>query len=510
MKFYQPGATLADPSAPDWQGIPSTLNQIYSPNGYMLFVRGDRSVTSAWADPNPTRMRTKGDLLTYTVSTPTAPLFTSIGNPYASQIDMRNVTKSGGANEFFYLWNSDSYGQYGYGSYITYNLIGTEYVGTPGGQTRNNVESGQAFLVQSTSAGALTFNETSKTSTYGYDNSIFRQQNISTKVQLLRTDLYGVNKDGSKYLTDGTLVQFGDKFSNKVDGLDARKIFNSGINLAIQTDGKSLAVERRLLPSQQDTIFMNLTAAPAQNYNFVFDAKGLATEGLEAFLEDRYLKTLTPLSMSDSTVINFSIENTPGSKAKDRFDIVFKRTVELPVSLTDLIATPQGRDIEIGWKVANEKNINSYELEKSFDGVQFVKLAALSALNQPLSSYNYDDKDLLPGYYYYRVKFTDKSGKVQYSNIVKALIGNGKPQLSIYPNPITNGIIHLQFINLPAGKYGIRLMNQLGQVIVSKQVERMNGSNTEMIKWDYNLAHGVYQLEITQPDGSIKIIKVLY
>lgn len=84
------------------------------------------------------------------------------------------------------------------------------------------------------------------------------------------------------------------------------------------------------------------------------------------------------------------------------------------------------------------------------------------------------------------------------------------PQITIYPNPIVDGIINLQFINEPAGKYGIRLLNPLGQVIVSKQIERADGNSAESIKWDYKQAHGIYQLEVTKPDGSVKIIKVMY
>jgi hypothetical protein len=90
------------------------------------------------------------------------------------------------------------------------------------------------------------------------------------------------------------------------------------------------------------------------------------------------------------------------------------------------------------------------------------------------------------------------------------LVGDGKSLIKIYPNPITDGIVNLQFINQPAGKYGIRLMNNLGQIIVSKQMVRAAGSNTESIKWNYNLTHGIYQLEITQPNGEVKTIRVLY
>ena len=75
---------------------------------------------------------------------------------------------------------------------------------------------------------------------------------------------------------------------------------------------------------------------------------------------------------------------------------------------------------------------------------------------------------------------------------------------------MVNGILNLQLRNQPAGKYQLRLLNNLGQVIAAKEYVHSGGNGTATIKWDYNLAHGVYQLQITQPDQSIKIIRVLY
>ena len=82
--------------------------------------------------------------------------------------------------------------------------------------------------------------------------------------------------------------------------------------------------------------------------------------------------------------------------------------------------------------------------------------------------------------------------------------------IAIYPNPISNGVINLQLTNQPAGEYGIKLYNKLGQVILSKKVQRSEGNSTEKINWDFNLAHGMYHLEVLFPNGSKKIIKVLY
>jgi hypothetical protein len=350
------------------------------------------------------------------------------------------------------------------------------------------------------------FNERSKTS--GFDYTVFRS--ASSPVQLLRTDLYSVANDGKTNLSDGTLVQFGKEYSNKVDDMDALKFFNGGINLVIKTNNKYLVVEKRQLPEKKDTIFMNLFNTSIQNYRFVFVANGLTETGMQPFLEDHYLNTTTPLNIEDTTIVNFKVDNTNESKAVNRFDIIFKEQVFLPVAITSLDAYAKDHDIQVEWKVTHEKNVQQYEVERSFDGVQFVKVYTQIAANKDNNIYSWLDTKVIPGYYYYRVKSIDKKGKVTYSEKVKVLIGNGQPLITIYPNPVINGIINLQFINQPAGKYGIRLMNQLGQIIVSKQVQRTEGSDAQTVEWDYMLAHGIYHLEITKPDGKVQIIKVLY
>jgi hypothetical protein len=272
----------------------------------------------------------------------------------------------------------------------------------------------------------------------------------------------------------------------------------------------NLVVERRQLPEKEDTVFMSFTGASARNYRFVFVPVGLQSTGLQAYLDDHYLKTLTPINMNDTTIIDFNVVNEKASYDSRRFDIVFKKMIILPPAFVKVEATPNDRDVSVDWTVIHGKNVSGYEIERSTDGVQFAKVNNMTASGSDSSTYHWTDPFVLPGYYYYRIKMIEKTGKTEYSNTVKVLIGSGKSMISIYPNPITNGIINLQFINQPAGKYGIRLMNQLGQIIVSKQIVRMNGSNTESIQWNYNLSHGVYQLEVLYPNGEVKVIKVIY
>ena len=102
-------------------GPASTSLPIYNQKGYFVFVRGDRSVTTAAQPATPTILRTKGTLFTPATPPPSTTVvagkFESVGNPYASALDVRLITKSGGTDEFFYVWDPRLGGNYGYGAF---------------------------------------------------------------------------------------------------------------------------------------------------------------------------------------------------------------------------------------------------------------------------------------------------------------------------------------------------------------------------------------------------------
>ncbi len=275
-------------NATGWTGVASAGTQLYDSRGYMLFVRGDRSVDGVVnTTANPTTMRSTGTLLTATQTIPVAAnVFASIGNPYAAALDMKKVmlAKAGGVNEFFTVWNSNLGGTYGYGAYQTFSLNpgNGNYESTPGPVTNNFIQSGQAFIVQTTGgAGNMVFNEHSKANASGGFITFFRPERPSGRAAQLRTNLYVVNADGSSTIADGTLQQFSDEYDNAIDGLDARKFYNSSENLSIRIAGKDLIIERRKFPVEQDTVFYNLASVKAGNYHFDFIASGLSAAGVE-------------------------------------------------------------------------------------------------------------------------------------------------------------------------------------------------------------------------------------
>ncbi|MDP4285209.1 MAG: T9SS type A sorting domain-containing protein [Bacteroidota bacterium] len=505
MKYYDPSNSLG------WTGITNTGNSIYNSKGYMLFVRGDRSVNGTTVTtPNNTILRTKGTLFTGDVSIPLAGdnSFASIGNPYASAIDMRNVTQTTGSG-FFYLWNPNSIGGYGYGKYETYFFDGVDYVSIPSLIPNNFIQSGQAFFVQTMpTAGSINFTEASKSN--GSTVSYFRPQGTSGRIAQLRTNLYSVNAD-SAILDDGTLQQFSGDYSNAIDRMDAKKMYNSSENLSVKSGGKYLVLERRQMLGKSDTVFFNLTGVKAQSYRLVFTAQNLSARGLQGFIEDTYLHTQTPLNLEGSTTLNFSVTSAAGSFAANRFRIVFAPMEgPLPVTFVSVNATLKNADITVAWKVENESNMKQYEVEQSMNGSAFNQVAILSANNTGVVAYSWLDKNATPGYHYYRIKSIDINGSVTYSPVVKVWVPVLKQDIAIYPNPVTDGIIHLQLENQPEGKYIIRLLNKLGQVMLQKQINHPGGNSTELIQPGATLAKGIYQLEVALPDGSVKVLKAIY
>lgn len=500
------------------KGPESTLDPIYNPKGYMVLVRGDRTIYTSNADATPTVLRSKGRIITGTTTPITVKKDTweSIGNPYPSQLDLRKLTTTGGVDKTIFVWDPKLGGSYGLGAFQTLTITNGDYFATPGGGSygsgaNNYIQSGQAFMVQATgSDGTLRFTEAMKEP--GSQSVLRGGTGDKNKVGQIRTNLYGV-ANGIPFLTDGNLVQFSKDFNSGIDGNDARKMANTSENFAIRTGGMNLVIERRKDITVADTIFFHLTGVRVQAYQFKIEASNIKTPGLEAWLEDSYLKTKTPVNLEGITTIDFTIANSAGSYASDRFRIIFKPAAPaapLPVTFVYIKASQINKDVLVEWHVEMEMNLKHYEIEKSLDGITFIKASVELISGNHNGKYQWLDQKPNAGYNYYRIKSVDLDGKTSFSSIAKVKVEKAIGTISVYPNPITNGIVNLQLHNQVEGVYGIRLLNPVGQVLLSKKIEHGGGNYTEKINWDYKMAKGMYQIEVTKPGGDVHLIKLVY
>ncbi|MEO5890247.1 MAG: hypothetical protein ABIQ31_08340 [Ferruginibacter sp.] len=471
--------------------------------GYFIFIRGDRDpVNFSMSNKNNTTLRSAGRLQTgpqvFTAGS-TAGSYALIGNPYASPVDFSTVSRTNIIKRF-YVWDPLLNQVGGYVMLDDLDGDGVFAKTVSGSAQTKVIQSQQAFFVQTDLNGTatLTFNESNKS---GLNNNlVFRP--MSTP-ESLGMELFILNADSSLTLADGSMAEFNDNFSDSVRLEDAMKFGNVHEEIALLRHGSTLAMERRPLIKSSDTLFIKLSKTTQHAYRFKFTPANFNHPGLTAFLKDNYLGTTKPVGLDQPTLVNFTLTPDAASSAANRFMIVFKPVIVLPVTFTNIKAHQKNATIEVSWNVENELNTETYEVEKSTDGSHFNKVNITKATgnnNSPVH-YNWLDEKAATGNNFYRIRYIDRNGKSGYSQTVRVAIGNNKRAISVYPNPLQGNAINLQFNNQPAGNYTIRLVNNAGQTVFTKATT-VDGSNvSQSLLVPQLLAKGIYQLEITGVDN---------
>jgi Secretion system C-terminal sorting domain len=494
----------------DFIEVANTSSAIANKEGYFVFVRGDRSV-GQFGPFAPTTLRIKGRILTgtqsgvgYNITSSTG--FLSVGNPYPSQIDFKALANGNSSIvHSFYVWNPNANGSFNAGIYEVYVqdiAPPFDYKLNGSGAVRNTIESGQAFIIQSTTNGGIAIQESHKTA----GSTLVSRAGVT--VPTLEINLMGKDINGNRYKADASVINLGDGFSNNVDNLDVKKIMNTSDNLAIINSAQKLVVERRSKLTVADTIFLNLTNTRVASYAFEIDPSVLNNLGMEAFLVDKFLQSKTPLSLNDTTNINFDITTDVASKAADRFMIIFKSSIT--TSFTTIAASRNtDKTVTVKWGVANERNLNTYTVEQSNDGVNFTALAGIQAPSSNTgdnTNYTKQDATASIGNNWYRVKIVNQNGTSTYSAV--ALVGaqadaavQNTASISIYPNPVVNGNVNLYLHNQVKGVYQVQVSNQLGQIIRTETVQVQNNSVVKTITIG-NISKGAYQATVLCVDGN--------
>jgi Secretion system C-terminal sorting domain len=335
--------------------------------------------------------------------------------------------------------------------------------------------------------------------------SLFSQS--TTQDEHIRSNLYLVNADNSTTLYDGDYTAYADSYSNEIDGMDAMKLTNFTENLGMSRGNVILAIERRQTIGLTDTIFYDMWQMRRRTYQLQFITVNLNHPGLSGFLEDKYLNTRTPVDLNGTTTSNFTITTDAASGVPDRFRLVFVSAAKfgaLPITFASVRAYQQNNNIALDWKVENEFNIKQYEIQKSINGKDFMNTSTVGAKRNNSNSVSYQWVDVNPaaGNNFYRIRSVSLDGAVLYSNIMKVSMGSATRDIVIYPNPVVNGIVNLQLINQPKGKYAVRIINNSGQLMQATELHHEQGSASQTILIDPKLVKGTYNIEITRPDNT--------
>ncbi|MGG9972079.1 hypothetical protein ACQ33O_09830 [Ferruginibacter sp. SUN002] len=528
-----PSIYKTEPGSGVWT-VPSSTNSITITdyNAYMLFVRGDRSIVVSNQYINTTggaNLRITGNMNTGHVSKSIVAGKQILSNPYASTISMKRVVYGGDTigtktGKTYYMWDPKLLGSKTVGSWVTFssngnntfavvpNPIDSNYMSTF--TNAGTIESGNAFMINSTASGSVIFHEYDKvasSTTTGLASRPVRGSRPEIKPATLYTNLAYRDELNNPVLADGVLTMYTDDFNNEVDEQDAQKMqtFLTREKIGLLRDNNDLSIERRQTIHKNDTIFLQMYRLDYNyNYQLQFIGENFA-KNLDAYLIDKFLNKTFELSTEGITRHDFSTDGTDASLDINRFKVVFKQKGggPLPVTFNWINAIKNNNTGIVTWKVENEINIDHYEIERSTDGLHFTKLSTTISAGNLTGMYSWSDNTLSVGNNFYRIVSVGKNGAIVYSKIVSIeyLL---QSNFTVYPNPPKDGRINLAISNAPKGNYTIQLTNEIGQLLHYKKLNFTGG--TTVIALPRLISKGVYHVEILKPDATKELIKVLY
>jgi hypothetical protein len=509
-----------------WSDIVNTKTT--KPNvyqGYRVFVRGDRNI-NLYQVPQATIMnravtlRAHGKIITgsvtYTTSGTTNSNLNSsyglnnnntigdysfLGNPYAAAIDWGLITKTNISNTYT-VWDGTIGTQ---GAYVSWD-----------GMTNNNASSnvnqyiqpGQAFFVETTSINPqLVIAETNK-ATSSTLSGVFKTKSSFQKIA------FGIYKNvadlGGETNMDGCVVLFYPEASNAINSNDAPKFSNGTENISIFRNNKNISIEHREMPLITDTI--PIRVFQMQN-GITYTLKVFTHEfntNYDPYILDKFTNTET--NLTDTTNILFSVNSSIAASFNNRFYLVFKPRIVLPLATINVSAIVKNSNIHVGWQTTHETQLMQYEIEKSKDGINFSKIGVVKANNLVACNYNFLDKESIEKVIYYRIKIIQQTQTFSYSNTIQVQLNfAANNQLLVYPNPIKNKTFTLQLFNIKAAEYKLQLFNSVGQEVyfqnlslpltsyISQNIDLKNAS----------LPFGSYQLLLTNNLGYKQTERIL-
>jgi len=402
--------------------------------------------------------------------------FNLVGNPYPCSIDWDQFssTSSGagiyGPNVGKFSYQLIPTGLQGAGNYNVYQA-GTGGTGNQGTLLSNIIASGEGFFVQAlNSSAALTFNETSKTSTLATGGNLYMgAPPLAKNNQYLRLQiaLDSIN-------VDGMIVRFDNNTKAAFD-INEDAIYRSGsgkVSLSsLSSDNMPLAINQQPLLIKGQTIPINVNATANGTYKLnMAEIKGIP-QLLGVWLKDNLLKDSVNMRATNS--YSFTITKTDTTTfGSRRFALSIRQDTAYAYRLLtfDAKKAPDARAVQVAWTSKFEENYTNFTVERSTDnGKTFEVLGGVSA--SAAGSYGLTDTHPFNGLNLYRLRSEDINNVITYSRVVPIGYSDqsgrfAKNNLDVFPNP-SKGDINLVVLNdlTNATGYNIMISNSLGFVI---------------------------------------------
>jgi hypothetical protein len=184
----------------------------------------------------------------------------------------------------------------------------------------------------------------------------------------------------------------------------------------------------------------------------------------------------------------------------------------LAANIFDFTAAHLGkRYAQLNWLSNIDASTQTYELQRADASLQFTTITTIQATGQNGSGYSYVDTPVLVNspVVFYRIRYT-LLDNTQYTSIIRSLDWSGTDgNVIIYPNPVRNGILNLNWFKGTGDGLQWSIYNSVGKRITTGFTEQnaFNG-NYQLDFSKMGIANGVYILNVVsgKEEWSFKIV----
>lgn len=170
----------------------------------------------------------------------------------------------------------------------------------------------------------------------------------------------------------------------------------------------------------------------------------------------------------------------------------------LPLTLSQLTGAIKDDGNQLFWAAYDQGGVKYFEVETSPDGQKFLTISdKIESTGRFTDAYKWLHEQPASGANYYRVKATEKSGKIVYTNVVK-LVNNADNNWKYF---VQNNTLSVFNTSVEKGNVNFRVMNMAGQAIATKAVQHPGGAINQTIQLPVG-TNGVQVLQIFEGEQS--------
>lgn len=177
-------------------------------------------------------------------------------------------------------------------------------------------------------------------------------------------------------------------------------------------------------------------------------------------------------------------------------------TWALPVELLSFTAVYNGKNVDVKWTTASEKNNDYFTIERTADGKTFHEVARVKGAGNSSTVLHYStkDNDPLEGTSYYRLKQTDFDGKYEYSNLAVVTIDKKNVLEIISMNEDENGLLNVLLNCLCKSQLSVEIIDVTGKTVFSAK-ESPSGNSHRITANVSPFSNGLYLLKVSDGEN---------